>query len=83
MQFMHEHATTRDFLFRTAQPDFWHRSLRPIDEIRIERLRQPPPDAGRFIDRSNAHRGLSHSRFVAPNVLSIAYEFEAERTASS
>jgi hypothetical protein len=26
---------------------------------------------------------VSHSRFVAPNVLSIAYEFEAERTASS
>jgi len=63
MQFMHEHATARDFLFRTAQPDFWHRSLHPIDEMRIQRLRQPPPDAGRFIDRS--YLFLSRDRSAA------------------
>jgi hypothetical protein len=73
-------ATPRYFVSGAAQCDFRHRPFRPVGEIGIERLREPMPEAVWFIDRNDAHRGLSHGPFsLATHLHSFAYEFEMER----
>jgi hypothetical protein len=76
---VHQPAAPRYFVFGAAQRDFRHSPFRPVGEMGIERLRDPVPEAGRFIDRNSAHRVLSIVRLAATYLLSFAYEFETER----
>jgi len=72
---MHQPATSSDIVLGAAQRDFWNRSLRAIDQICIERARQPLPEAcrlrrtvdgaRRLIDTNDAHRRLSQIDFTA------------------
>jgi hypothetical protein len=76
-----EPAAKRDLVLCAAQYGFWHHSLRVIDEIGVERLRQPLPECRAVPEGVNTHRGFSHSS-LAPEVVSIVYGFEIERTPS-
>ena len=77
---MHQPATSIDVVLGTAQRDFRHRPLRSIDEKLIECLRKPLPEAPRLSCTVRCARTLIELspiiRFLTPNVLSIAYEFE-------
>jgi hypothetical protein len=70
---VYELATAIYLVLGTTQRGFGYCSLGSIDEIFIDRLRQPLPEASwlrcpdrgarRFINGNDAHRALSHYPF--------------------
>ena len=89
---MHQPAKPIDIVFATAQGGFGDRALRSIDKIRIERLRKPLPEAPLrrlVLAPGGSSTGMTLIalspiiRFLTPNLLSIAYEFETARRPTS
>ena len=91
--FVRQLAAPFDVTFGTAQSRCRHRSLRPVDEMPIERPRQPMPEALPFCFGTVTPGGSSTgttlievspiAQFTGPNVRLRAYEFETDRTPSS
>jgi hypothetical protein len=84
--FEHESMAAVDFVLQTANRSIGQRSFRAVDQIVIEHLRKPSPEAARpscmtcvargFFSSNDPHRGLSSSILPDLNLHTGAYKFE-------